>query len=73
MAVGWFGFAVLPWFGVEDGFFGFSWLFEGYPLDSEFAPALILNLKGEKPWLERWCSSRRCSCSTNRCPISTPS
>jgi iron(III) transport system permease protein len=51
MAVGWLGFAVLPWFGVEDGFFGFSWLFEGYPLDSEFAPALILNLKGEKLWL----------------------
>lgn len=51
MAVGWLGFAMLPWFGVEDGFFGFSWLFKGYPLDSKFAPALILNLKGEKLWL----------------------
>ncbi|CAI2932887.1 ABC transporter permease [Aminobacter niigataensis] len=51
VAVGMLGFAVLPWYGVEDGFFGLSWLFEGYPLDSEFAPALILNLKGEKLWL----------------------
>ncbi|MDR7221771.1 iron ABC transporter permease [Aminobacter aminovorans] len=51
MAVGMLGFAVLPWYGVEDGFFGMSWLFEGYPLDSEFAPALILNFKGEKLWL----------------------
>ncbi|GAA2856763.1 iron(III) transport system permease protein [Aminobacter niigataensis] len=51
VAVGLLGFAVLPWYGVEDGFFGLSWLFEGYPLDSEFAPALILNLKGEKLWL----------------------
>ncbi|MEO5325385.1 iron ABC transporter permease [Mesorhizobium sp. CC13] len=51
MAVGWLGLAVLPWYGVEDGFFGFSWLFGGYPLDSAFAPALILNLKGEKLWL----------------------
>lgn len=51
MAVGWLGFAVLPWFGIEDGFFGFSWLFKGYPLDSKFAPALVLNLKGEKLWL----------------------
>lgn len=51
MAVGLLGFAVLPWYGVEDGFFGLSWLFEGYPLDSELAPALMLNLKGEKLWL----------------------
>lgn len=51
MAVGWLGFAVLPWFGVEDGFFGLSWLLKGYPLDSELAPALVLNLKGEKLWL----------------------
>ncbi|AWC22141.1 Sulfate transport system permease protein CysW [Aminobacter sp. MSH1] len=51
VAVGLLGFAVLPWYGVEDGFFGLSWLFEGYPLDSEFAPALILNIKGEKLWL----------------------
>ncbi|KQU72798.1 iron ABC transporter permease [Aminobacter sp. DSM 101952] len=51
MAVGMLGFAVLPWYGVEDGFFGLSWLFEGYPLDSKLAPALVLNLKGEKLWL----------------------
>lgn len=51
MAVGWLGFAVLPWFGVEDGFFGLSWLLKGYPLDSKLAPAFVLNLKGEKLWL----------------------
>ncbi|UVK36615.1 iron ABC transporter permease [Mesorhizobium sp. AR10] len=51
MAVGWVGFALLPWYGIEDGFFGFSWLFDGYPFDSKFAPALVLALKGEKLWL----------------------
>lgn len=50
MAVGWVGFALLPWYGV-DGFFGLSWLFDGYPLDSEVAPALFLNLQGQKLWL----------------------
>lgn len=51
MAVGWLGFAILPWYGVEDGFFNLSWLFDGWPFDSELSPALILNLTGEKLWL----------------------
>ena len=25
------------------------------------------------PWAARWCAIRRCSCSTSRCPTSTPS
>ena len=51
LAVGWIGFAVLPWYGVEDGFFTLSWLFDGYPTNSDVAPALFLNLQGEKLWL----------------------
>ena len=47
LAVGWIGFAVLPWYGVEDGFFTLSWLFDGYPTNSDVAPALFLNLQGE--------------------------
>lgn len=48
---GWVGFAVLPWYGIEDGFFAFEWLFDGYPTDSDYAPALFLLAQGEKLWL----------------------
>ena len=51
MAVGWFGFALLPWYGVDENFFTLSWLFDGWPLGSDVAPALFLVLKGEKLWL----------------------
>jgi iron(III) transport system permease protein len=51
MAVGWLGFAVLPWYGLRDGFFNLSWLFGGYPLEAEVAPALSLVAQGQKPWL----------------------
>ena len=51
LAVGWVGFAVLPWYGQNDGFLSFAWLAGGWPLDSDVAPALFLVLKGEKPWL----------------------
>ena len=30
LAVGWGGFALLPWYGVEDGFWFFAWLSD-YP------------------------------------------
>ena len=36
---------------LEDGFWGFEWLFDGYPFDSDYAPALFLLLQGEKLWL----------------------
>ena len=49
--VGWAGFAVLPWYAVDDGFFSFAWLFDGYPLDEDAAPALFLVAQGLKPWL----------------------
>lgn len=49
--VGWAGFALLPWYGLEDNFFAFRWLFDGYPLDGDVAPALFLVLQGQKLWL----------------------
>ncbi len=51
MATGWLGFAVLPWYGLDDGLLNMSWLSDGYPLDSDVAPALALVLQGQKLWL----------------------
>jgi len=48
---GWVGFLALPWYGVEDGFLSFEWLFGGYPFDEDFAPAAFLIAQGEKLWL----------------------
>ncbi len=42
---------MLPWYVLEDGFWSFEWLFDGYPLDTDYAPALALILQGEKLWL----------------------
>lgn len=51
MAVGLAGYAVLPWYGIDDSLLTLSWLFDGYPFDDDVAPALFLVLQGEKPWL----------------------
>ncbi len=51
LAVGAAGYALLPWYAIEDGFFAFDWLFQGYPFEAEAAPALFLNTAGAKPWL----------------------
>ena len=48
---GWVGFAVLPWYGVEDGFFSFDWVFDGYPMDRDYAPAAFLLAQGKNLWL----------------------
>ncbi len=48
---GWIGFCLLPWYGVEDGFFRFAWLIDGYPFDEDYAPAAFLVAQGEKVWL----------------------
>lgn len=45
------GFCVFPWYMLEDGFWGFEWLFDGYPFDSDYAPALFLVWQKEKLWL----------------------
>ncbi len=48
---GWVGFALCPWYGVEDGFFSFGWLAGGYPFEEEYSPAAVLIGQGEKLWL----------------------
>jgi len=45
------GFCVLPWYLVEDGLFTSLWWLDGYPFDTDVAPALFLILQGEKLWL----------------------
>ena len=49
--VGWAGFLILPWYVVEDGLFSFDWFFDGYPFDTDYAPAVFLIAQGEKFWL----------------------
>ena len=49
--IGWVGFCLVPWYGVEDGFFRFEWLLDGYPFDADYAPAAFLLAQGEKLWL----------------------
>jgi iron(III) transport system permease protein len=51
LLIGAAGFCLLPWYMLEDGFWGFGWLFDGYPFDADHAPGLFLLLQGEKTWL----------------------
>lgn len=51
IAAGWVGYCLFPWYGIEDGFFSFGWLFDGYPFDGDYAPAVFLVAQGEKLWL----------------------
>ncbi len=41
IAVGFVGFFVFPWYAVEDGFWSFVWLFDGWPMDRDYAPAVV--------------------------------
>ena len=50
LAVGWGGFALLPWYGVEDGFWSFAWLFD-YPAGADAAPAALQVLLIGRWWL----------------------
>ena len=45
------GFVLLPWYVQEDGLWSFEWLFDGYPIDSDYAPAAFLLAQGIKSWL----------------------
>lgn len=51
IVVGLTGYCLFPWYVLEDGLFSFEWLFDGYPFDSDYAPAIFLIIQGEKPWL----------------------
>lgn len=49
--VGITGYCLFPWYVLEEGLFSFEWLFDGYPFDTDYAPAAFLILQGEKLWL----------------------
>ena len=51
LAVGLFGSLILPWYGIEDGFFSFEWMASDYLFDIDYAPLFWLLLMGEKLWL----------------------
>ena len=51
LLVGLAGFCLLPWYVLDEGLWSFEWLVDGYPFDSDYAPALFLLLQGEKLWL----------------------
>jgi len=50
LVLGWIGFVLLPWYGVEDGFWSFAWLGADYLRSADTAPGLAQSLLG-KPWL----------------------
>ena len=41
---------LLPWYRIENGFFGFGWL-AGFPLSAEAAPGLAQIAAHGRPWL----------------------
>ena len=49
LGMGWIGFAVLPWFVIEAGFWEFGWLFTWF--DGNTAPALVQGLGHGRWWL----------------------
>jgi iron(III) transport system permease protein len=51
LAVGWAGFALLPWYMQEDGFLTFAWLVDGWAAHRDFAPALFQGLWHGRFWL----------------------
>jgi iron(III) transport system permease protein len=50
LAMGWLGFAALPWYAIEDGFWSFVWLSDLFS-DRDYAPGLVQALVHERPWL----------------------
>ena len=51
LAVGMAGYVALPWYVIEDGFWSFLWLVDGWPLDGDYAPGLLLPALHGKFWL----------------------
>lgn len=49
--LGWVGFGLIPWYGLDSNFFSLSWLLRGYPFNEKVAPGLFLVLQGKKLWL----------------------
>lgn len=51
LILGWVGFLLMPWYLLEDGFWSFIWLTDGYPIEADYAPALFQGLIGDRIWL----------------------
>lgn len=51
LAVGLLASLLLPWYGIEDGFFSFEWMVSDYLFDTDYAPLFWLLIMGEKSWL----------------------
>ena len=51
LIVGLFGFVALPWYVIEDGFWGLEWLFEESLLDAEFASGATQSFVSDRNWL----------------------
>jgi iron(III) transport system permease protein len=50
LAIGWLGFAVLPWYAIDDGFWSLAWL-DGYPVDIDYAPGILQVFSHDRWWL----------------------
>lgn len=51
LIIGWVGFLIAPWYILEDGFWSFVWLTDGYPTDMDYASAILQGLLGDRVWL----------------------
>ena len=51
LAIGWIGYAILPWYAIDGGFWSFDWLIDDWPLDDDAAPALLQAAFFGKWWL----------------------
>lgn len=51
LAIGLTAFLILPWYVIEDGFWGLEWIVDGYPLDPDYGPAWAQIMEGGKVWL----------------------
>ncbi len=51
LTVGLIGFLILPWYVIEDGFWGLDWVVDGYPLDPDYGPGWAQIMEGGKVWL----------------------
>jgi iron(III) transport system permease protein len=49
LALGWIGYAILPWYAIEAGFWEFGWV--GSWLDASAAPALLQGFSHGRWWL----------------------
>ncbi len=51
LLLGWVGYLLVPWYLLEDGFWSFYWLIDGYPLDPDYGPAILQGWVAERNWL----------------------